>query len=290
MMDKPIYRPTTRADAEARPTDFFSLLRKIVDGGHLLQMSSIELRVLLIHLRHRNAATGLSWPSLQTQTRLAASNKRDVIRALKRLQAKGIMRKVKRGGGRANSSVWMIVAPDMETVAGKAPFSAGDKGLRSQLIIGGDSRIKGGRSQQGNGGGQSPPKSIKNRKRTTKPKTMAMDGVFDFDDKEAVVDTEKDEAAQYLIDLGVNPQTVLAAGKKHGPTFLADMVMLADEKQSDITIRNLPALVASALRRGPAGANGHRNRIHVERDDEGYRNPFASERIRERVCGEDGYL
>jgi hypothetical protein len=129
------------------------------DSGVLNYLSALELRVLMVYLRHADNDTGVARPGLRgVADRAANGNRTRASEAIKRLQDKGLLVLVKRGGGAKNTTHYRVVAPTPEQVSRIAGESGYDrKGTearrREQCPNGNGKGVQTGAEQCPNGSG-----------------------------------------------------------------------------------------------------------------------------------------
>ncbi|MEA2707679.1 MAG: Helix-turn-helix domain [Phycisphaerales bacterium] len=73
---------------------------------HLRHLLPLEAKVLIVLVRHANNATAEAWPSVRTiGDKVGCRSDSRVRRALRGLEAKGLLVTINRGGGRRKSAV-----------------------------------------------------------------------------------------------------------------------------------------------------------------------------------------
>lgn len=128
---RPVEAPTTTNSAQAH----FNREIAIVESGVLADLTALEVKVLMVYMRHADNATGSAYPSIDRVaalvTRTPANTKSRVRNAVKGLVAKGLLVPVRPGGGvrpdgRGNTSVYQVVAPS-QTGSQPDPLQTGSK-------------------------------------------------------------------------------------------------------------------------------------------------------------------
>lgn len=100
----------------------FAWLNEVVDDGYLAELSAMELRVLLVYIRHAHVKTLEAWPSVETIAEKTGIHRRNVQRAVGRLRRTGLVKVIDPGGGRAHPNVVKLAIP--QTVAPCAAVSS----------------------------------------------------------------------------------------------------------------------------------------------------------------------
>lgn len=110
----------------------FRWWRALVDC-HLSELKHLELKVLLVFLRHSDNTTMQSWPSLTALCKKTGCSSRTRVSAARRaLEERGFIQTVQRGGGNGRSAVRRL---------GRAIVFAADTIPNSQIVCAGDAMV-----------------------------------------------------------------------------------------------------------------------------------------------------
>jgi hypothetical protein len=101
-------QPASGGALEAR--GFFTLFNRLVDGGWLATLGESPLKVLLVFLRHADAA-GCAFPTPDSISTKCGINIRNAYKALAKLSKLGLLQIIDPGGGRGSPAVRRVVIP-----------------------------------------------------------------------------------------------------------------------------------------------------------------------------------
>jgi hypothetical protein len=154
----------TSVNRSIKPSEFMNLVR---EGGHLAGLTATELKVLFVYASRANWRTGDAFPGISSIAHdIGIKNLNQIRRAIAKLEQRGLLQLVRRGGGKAKTNVWRLCVP--ATSRTPQPKHNADTGSISSPV---SPALKRGQVWSANGvgseaqtGAQSGPRTLNNPK------------------------------------------------------------------------------------------------------------------------------